>query len=69
MTDNLFITINRNHFPFKEGETILDVARKNHIDIPTLCHLKGAFPTGECQSFYYQGFFKMYPLRKMCSGL
>jgi predicted molibdopterin-dependent oxidoreductase YjgC len=49
MTANLFITINHNYFPFKEGETILDVARQNHIDIPTLCHLKGAFPTGECR--------------------
>jgi NADH dehydrogenase/NADH:ubiquinone oxidoreductase subunit G len=25
------------------------VARRNHIDIPTLCHLKGTTPTGACR--------------------
>jgi NADH dehydrogenase/NADH:ubiquinone oxidoreductase subunit G len=44
MTDNLN-TINHN-LSFKEGETILDVAQRNHIDIPNLCHLKGDVPTG-----------------------
>lgn len=43
------ITINGNKFSFTPGETILDVARKNNIDIPTLCHLKGATPTGTCK--------------------
>ena len=49
MTDQLLIEINHTPFPFKEGETILEVARRNGIDIPTLCHLKGAVPTGECR--------------------
>ena len=35
--------------PSKPGETILEVARRNGIDIPTLCHLKGASPTGACR--------------------
>jgi len=43
------ITINGNTFDFKPGETILDVARKNQIDIPTLCYLKRTTPTGECR--------------------
>lgn len=34
---------------FEEGETILDVARRNGIDIPTLCYLKGCTPTGACR--------------------
>jgi predicted molibdopterin-dependent oxidoreductase YjgC len=44
------VSINGNEFDFTPGETILDVARRNHIDIPTLCHLKGAAsPTGACR--------------------
>jgi len=43
------ITINGRQFTFDDGETILDVARRNHIDIPTLCHLKGTTPTGACR--------------------
>jgi len=46
--DNL-IVINGNEFSFEPGETILEVARRNSIDIPTLCHLKGAAPTGACR--------------------
>ncbi len=47
-TQNL-IVINGNEFSFEPGETILEVARKNDIDIPTLCHLKGTTPTGSCR--------------------
>lgn len=43
------IVMNGNEFSFQPGETILDVARRNSIDIPTLCHLKGTVPTGECR--------------------
>jgi predicted molibdopterin-dependent oxidoreductase YjgC len=43
------IQINGNEFSFEPGETILEVARKNHIDIPTLCYLRGASPTGNCR--------------------
>ncbi len=45
---NLMV-INGNELPIEPGETILDVARRGHIDIPTLCHLKGATPTGACR--------------------
>lgn len=43
------ILINGNRFSFAPGETILEVARRNSIDIPTLCHLKGTSPTGACR--------------------
>ena len=49
MNDQEKIIINGNAFSFKPGETILAVAGRNHIDIPTLCHLKGASPTGNCR--------------------
>ena len=43
------IVINGNEFSFQPGETILKIAERNSIDIPTLCHLKGATPTGACR--------------------
>ena len=43
------ITINGKPCAFTEGETILAVARRHDIDIPTLCHLKGVTPTGACR--------------------
>ena len=49
MSDQNIIVINGNEFSFESGETILDVARRNSIDIPTLCHLKGTTPTGACR--------------------
>lgn len=43
------ITINGRSYEFQEGETILSVAARHNIDIPTLCHLKGTTPTGNCR--------------------
>ena len=43
------IVINGNEFSFQPGQTILEIAQLNSIDIPTLCHLKGAMPTGACR--------------------
>lgn len=43
------IVIDGQEYSFKPGETILQVARRNGIDIPTLCYLKGASPTGACR--------------------
>ncbi len=48
MTENQ-VTINGNPFSIGPEDTILDVARRNSIDIPTLCYLKGATPTGACR--------------------
>lgn len=49
MESKNLMVINGNELSFEPGETILDVARRGHIDIPTLCHLKGATPTGACR--------------------
>lgn len=49
MPEHQTIVLNGNAFSFEPGETILDVARRSSIDIPTLCHLKGAAPTGNCR--------------------
>jgi predicted molibdopterin-dependent oxidoreductase YjgC len=49
MAEKNIITINGNEFAFELGETILEVAQRNFVDIPTLCHLKGATPTGACR--------------------
>ena len=49
MTQQNMMLINGNEFTFESGETILEVAQRNSIDIPTLCHLKGATPTGACR--------------------
>ena len=42
------ITINDNDFTFQSGDTILSVAKRNNIEIPTLCYLKNTTPTGTC---------------------
>ncbi len=43
------IVIDGQDFLFTPGETILQIAGRNGIDIPTLCYLKGASPTGRCR--------------------
>ena len=35
--------------PAARGQTVLDVARENGIDIPTLCHLDGLSDVGACR--------------------
>jgi predicted molibdopterin-dependent oxidoreductase YjgC len=49
MDEKPTIAIDGTEFSFEPGETILEVARKNGIDVPTLCHLKEAIPTGACR--------------------
>lgn len=43
------ININGKDYPFKEGQTILAVARENNIEIPTLCYLKNVIEEGNCR--------------------
>ena len=43
------LTINGHTVPFTPGQTILEAAQTVDIWIPTLCHLKGATPTGACR--------------------
>lgn len=47
--DENTILINGNRLTIQPDETILETARRSGIDIPTLCHLKGAIPTGACR--------------------
>jgi len=42
------VVINGQESPFTKGETILEVALRNGIEIPTLCYLRGASPPGRC---------------------
>ena len=49
MDSENIIVLDSQEFTFTEGETILQVAGRNGIDIPTLCFLKGAAPTGACR--------------------
>ena len=49
MAEQNIIVVNGNEFSFEPGESILDIARRSSIDIPTLCHLKNAIPTGACR--------------------
>lgn len=43
------VSVNGNALTFDDGETILQVACRNSIDIPTLCFLKGTLPSGKCR--------------------
>lgn len=43
------IRINGTDYETNEGATILDVARSNGIDIPTLCYMEGVSDTGSCR--------------------
>ena len=45
----LTIRIDGQEIAVQPGETILDVARRSGIFVPTLCHLAGATPTGACR--------------------
>jgi len=49
MESGNIILIDGKEYEFMGGETILDVARRNGIDIPTLCYMKGVSPTGACR--------------------
>ena len=49
MESGNMILINGHEFTFFAGETILQVARRNGIEIPTLCYMKNAAPTGACR--------------------
>ena len=43
------LIINNNTVSFEQGQTILQVARENQIEIPTLCYLSQCMPTGQCR--------------------
>jgi NADH dehydrogenase/NADH:ubiquinone oxidoreductase subunit G len=49
MSSEGLISINDQAFIFSRGETVLRVAQRNGIYIPTLCFLNGTSPTGACR--------------------
>lgn len=42
------LVLNNIEYTFEDGQTILDVATQNRVDIPTLCYLEGVEATGGC---------------------
>jgi predicted molibdopterin-dependent oxidoreductase YjgC len=49
MSSEKTLTINGRRLAFAPGQSVLEVAARNGIEIPTLCYLKGASPTGTCR--------------------
>ncbi len=46
---SITIEINHKTVQAQEGQTILEVLNQQGIKVPTLCHIKGLFPTGACR--------------------
>jgi NADH dehydrogenase/NADH:ubiquinone oxidoreductase subunit G len=46
---NIALTMNGAPVSGREGQTILEVARENGIDIPTLCYIEDLTPVGACR--------------------
>jgi len=57
------LTIDGKEVSAREGETILQVARENGIEIPTLCYLEGLEPIGACRLCLVEvkGFNRLVP--------
>ena len=49
MEKKINLTINGLPVSGREGMTILEVAKENGIDIPTLCYIEGLTPIGACR--------------------
>ena len=49
MEKKIVIIMDRRYIDAREGDTILQIARDNGIDIPTLCHLEGLSGVGSCR--------------------
>ena len=48
-TDVKTLVIDEQEVSARAGQTILEVARENDINIPTLCHLEGLSDVGACR--------------------
>jgi len=49
MEDEITLTIDEKEAKGKKGDTILEVCKKNDIDVPTLCHFEGLTNRGACR--------------------
>ncbi len=49
MENEITLTLNGSPVKARQGMTILEVARENGIDIPTLCYIDDLPPTGACR--------------------
>ncbi|MBI2328563.1 MAG: (2Fe-2S)-binding protein [Chloroflexi bacterium] len=47
--DEITLTLNGSPVSGRQGMTILELARENGIEIPTLCYVEGFPPTGACR--------------------
>jgi NADH dehydrogenase/NADH:ubiquinone oxidoreductase subunit G len=46
---SFLIDVNNKQIEARAGEMLLDSLNRNGIHVPTLCHLKGRFPSGSCR--------------------
>ena len=49
MTDSKYVIIDGNEVEYREGETVLQAARRAEVDIPVLCHDDRLEPAGACR--------------------
>jgi len=49
MENEITLTLNDSQVHGRDGMTILEVAKENGVDIPTLCHISGLPPMGACR--------------------
>jgi len=49
MTENLTLVIDGREVPVEQGKTILDAARENGVDIPTICFHEATTANGLCR--------------------
>lgn len=50
MTDSRFVIIDGNEIDYRQGETVLEAARRAEIEIPVLCHDDRLEPAGACRA-------------------
>jgi len=46
---SFLIEVNNKQIEARKGEYLLDTLNRHGIKVPTLCHLKGKFPSGSCR--------------------
>ena len=46
---SFLIEVNNKQIEARKGEMLLDTLNRHGIKVPTLCHLKGRFPSGSCR--------------------